>query len=369
MQNIRKRYNTKTLFFLITLSVALLLPNGIIKAQNVSVNTKLDSTLLFIGGQMNLTLELNQPKDVNIIFPQFTDTITKSIEVVSATPIDTTFLENNRLSLTQQYIITSFDSGLQYIPPIKFELAEDEVQKIYETQAMALMVVNPFENVDPQKGILDIKKPIDSPFSLAELLPYLPWIFLTLAIIAAIAYFIELYSRKKTINPVIKREKTKELAHITALRNLNRIKTEKMWQKDKVKKYHSEITETIRQYIENRFYIQSLEQTTEETLDALKHIELRDEDANEKLKQILELADFVKFAKLKPLPDENELSMTNALFFVNQTKEEVIKSLKEEKEERQSTVDSMQSADDSQHATVGSGQSTALPEKPESSVD
>ncbi len=344
MQNIRKRYNNKTLTFLIILSVVFLLQNGIIKAQTVSVNAKLDSTLIFIGGQMNLTLELSQPKDVTISFPVFTDTITKSIEVVSATPIDTTFLENNRITLTQQYNITSFDSGLQYIPPIKFELAEDEVHKIYETQPMALMVINPFENVDPQKGISDIKKPIDSPFSLAELLPYLPWILLALAVIGAIVYLIYRYRKNKSLKPRVKKTKPKEPAHIIALRNLNRIKAEKLWQKDKVKKYHSEITETLRQYIEDRLNIQALEQTTEETLESLKRVELPDKDAYGKLKQILELADLVKFAKLKPLPDENELSMINSLFFVNQTKKEELKSLEEEKESRQATVSSEQLA-------------------------
>ncbi len=370
MQNIRKRYNTKTLISLIVLSVAMLLPGGIVKAQTVSVNAKLDSTLLFIGGQMNLTLELSQPKDVNIVFPQFTDTITKVIEVVSATPVDTTFHDNNRITLTQQYTITCFDSGLQYIPPIKFELAQEEIHKIYETQPMALTVINPFENVDPKKGISDIKKPIDSPFNLAELLPYLKWILLALVVVGLIVYLIIRYKRR-TDGPVVKKSKPKEPPHITALRDLNRIKAEKLWQKDKVKKYHSEITDTIRLYIENRFDIPSLEQTTEETLGSLKGIEITDDNAYEKLKQILELADLVKFAKFKPLPDENELSLTNALFFVNQTKEEIKKSLKEVSESQQVAVDSEQSTVDSKQSAVSSGQSadSNQSEKPGSSVD
>jgi hypothetical protein len=41
----------------------------------------------------------------------------------------------------------------------------------------------------------------------------------------------------------------------------------------------------------------------------------------ENLKQILSVSDLVKFAKYKPYPDENDLSLVNAYFFVNQTKE------------------------------------------------
>ena len=331
MQNIRNRYKITTLLFFTFLAVTMLTFSGQAKAQNVSVNAKLDSTLMFIGGQMNLTLEVNQPKDVNIVFPVFTDTITKAIEVVSSTPVDTTFLDNNRITLKQQYRITSFDSGLQYVPPIKFELAQEEYHKIFETKPMAVMVIDPFDNVDPKKGIADIKAPLDAPFTLAELLPYLPWILLALAVIGAGIYLFFRFRNRKGTEQAVKKKKPKEPPHVIALRELNRIKAEKLWQKGQVKKYHTEITDTLRQFIEDRFEINALEQTTEETLQALKNVDLNDEEAYKKLKQILELADLVKFAKFNPLPDENDLSMINALFFVNQTKKEPIKSLEEQK--------------------------------------
>ncbi|NPA36260.1 MAG: hypothetical protein GXO47_05370 [Chlorobi bacterium] len=329
MQKIRKRHK---IILLTAMAVFSILPAAV-NAQMVSVNARLDSSLMYIGGQMNLTLELNQPKDVFVKFPEYTDTITKSIEIVSQTPVDTTFLENNRLTLTKKYRITSFDSGLQYIPPMVFELAEDQVKKIYKTEPMALQVVNPFQNVDPKKGIADIKKPLDTPFILAELIPYLPWIFGGLALVGLIIYLIYRYRKNKQQEGGTKKQKPKEPPHVTALRNLNRIKEEKLWQHDKVKKYHSELTDTIRQYIEDRFGVNALEQTTEETLEAMKKVDLNDREVLDKLQQILELADLVKFAKFKPLPDENELSMINALFFVNQTKKEMIKSLEDQQKE------------------------------------
>ncbi len=343
MQISRKRHK----IILLTVMSAIVMLTSSVNAQTVSVNAKLDSTLMFIGGQMNLTLELNQPKDVFIKFPAYTDTITKSIEIVSATKIDTTVHENNRLTLTQTYRITSFDSGLQYIPPIVFELAEDQVKKIYKTEPMAIMVVNPFKSVDPKKGITDIKHPMDAPFVLAELIPYLPWILLALAVIGIIIFLIIRYSRRKDAGATGKRSKPKEPPHVIALRNLNRIKEEKLWQKDKVKKYHSELTDTIRQYIEDRFGVNAMEQTTDETLESMKHVELPDREVLSKLQQILELADLVKFAKFKPLPDENELSMINALFFVNQTKEEMIKSLEEQQKELEEKYNSSAGEDTS----------------------
>ena len=38
------------------------------------------------------------------------------------------------------------------------------------------------------------------------------------------------------------------------------------------------------------------------------------------MKEILEMADFVKFAKLKPAPDDNESAMRNAVSFVEETR-------------------------------------------------
>ena len=86
------------------------------------------------------------------------------------------------------------------------------------------------------------------------------------------------------------------------------------------KQYYSILTEVLRRYIMRRFDVNAMEMTSTEILDALRRKDLSSTYDN--LKQILVLSDFVKFAKVHPLPDENELSMTNAYIFVNGTKPE-----------------------------------------------
>jgi hypothetical protein len=66
-----------------------------------------------------------------------------------------------------------------------------------------------------------------------------------------------------------------------------------------------------------------MELTSGEILGKLKGISDTDY-SYDNLKQVLLLADFVKFAKYQPLPDENELSLMNAYLFVNNTKVEEI---------------------------------------------
>ena len=96
---------------------------------------------------------------------------------------------------------------------------------------------------------------------------------------------------------------------------------EKLWQEGKLKLYHSQLTDIIREYIENRFKIQAQELTTDEILFGFRNIAI-DEESKYKLKQILLIADLVKFAKEVPLASENEMSMSNSYDFINGTKRE-----------------------------------------------
>lgn len=328
--------NAKLTYFNIKTRVMLLvfgmLSLATTKAQNVSVSAEMDSTMIFIGGQIDLRLQMSQPADMQLDFPLMTDTITANVEIVKAGNIDTLNTENQRLLLQQTYTITSFDSGLHYIPPIVFEEAAKKLGHTLQTNNMSLMVVNPFSEVDPQKGITDIKMPRETPFLFAELVKYWPWL-LGLILFSGIVTLVAMkYFGRKIPIKIFNKEVPKLPPHETALKELDKLKEEKLWQRDMVKTYYSRLTDTLRRYIEERFEINAMEQTTDETTLALKNIDDVDKKSLNNLNDILSTADLVKFAKHEPLPDENDLSMINAYFFINQTKVDEVKSLEEEKE-------------------------------------
>ena len=107
------------------------------------------------------------------------------------------------------------------------------------------------------------------------------------------------------------------------MKELDEIKQQKLWQQGRNKEYYTLITDTLRRYIVDRFGINAMEMTSGEILDIIR----KQQEANsvyESLKQIMQLSDFVKFAKMNPLPDENDLSLMNAYLFINQTKVEEI---------------------------------------------
>ena len=110
-------------------------------------------------------------------------------------------------------------------------------------------------------------------------------------------------------------------AHVTAFAALEKIKEEGIWKDNKIKEYYSEITDTVRLYIEERFNINALELTSDEIIHVFKS-QVVDSESKAKLYQILTLSDFVKFAKQIPIEAEHTLTLNNAFDFVKGTMRE-----------------------------------------------
>ncbi|MDR2010966.1 MAG: hypothetical protein LBQ22_10855 [Bacteroidales bacterium] len=179
--------------------------------------------------------------------------------------------------------------------------------------------------------IKDINEDLyDTPFNMAEFLYVLKkfftkywWIIIIALLLAAgLIYYFLFYKKDK--KPAIFRAKPKEPAHLTALRELEKIRKEKIWAKGLIKEFHVQVTDVIRNYIEDRFGINAKEMTTTEILSSFSGTDYLDNENIQKLKQMLELADTVKFAKYQPLQNENDLSLNNAVGIVESTKEEIV---------------------------------------------
>ena len=318
------------LIFLLTTALC---ATGYTQTNKIKATASLDSTQILIGDQVHLRLEVDQPKNIKLDFPAIGDSITSAIEVIERSPLDTfTLSDAEQIKIIQNFTITSFDTGVQMVPQFRFMLKYDELSDSLFTQPLALEVHG--MPIDTTKGPVDIKKPYTAPVTLKEVTPYILGVILIGAIIFFIFYYLQ---RKKKNQPLFGRtEKPKEPAHIIALRELDRIKEEKIWQNDKIKQYYSELSDALRIYIENRFDIPAMEQTSDETLAAFKfRRDLINEKSMEELSQILKLSDLVKFAKYQPLPDDNNLSLINAYFFVNKTKKEEMKKPEEPVDDRE----------------------------------
>lgn len=305
-----KIFSTKFLIF----SFVLFLP--IFSFSQISATAEIDKNEIRIGDPIELKLSLNIPSQENISFlwPSFKDTITSKIEIIDASKIDT--IKNNSSKIIQQKIkISAYDSGQFVLPSIKF-INKNDTHQFVATNSL-IITVHTVPTDTSETSIKDIKPIFEEPFNIKWYLPNIIKWAIALLILAIIIYLIYYYTRKKKKSQVI--EKPKLPPHIIALEKLNKIKQEEIWKEGKIKHYYSEIADTIREYIEGRYKVPALEQTTFETLQSLKYKAI-DPATREKLKQLLELADLVKFAKFLPIENDHINILQYAFDFVNETK-------------------------------------------------
>lgn len=306
-------------------------------AREIKTHATLDSSIILIGDQVKLNLEVEFPSDVNILFPEPADTLGEHIEIVERKTVDSIQLDENTLKLMQEFVITSFDTGHHNIDPFQFRFSLGDMSDTIDSNPLTLHVFT-LPKLDSlmnaMKGPIDIKAPYEAPVTFKEVAPWLFGILLGAGLIFLLIYAI---NRRKQNKPLFSLpQKPKEPAHIIALRDLDRIKEEKIWQQGKIKEYYSEVTDTVREYIENRFEITAMELTTDEIIKKFEaRKELLDAKTFDNLKRMLSNADLVKFAKFTPLPDDNNLLLVDAYFFVNQTKIEIKAEQNDEDDENE----------------------------------
>lgn len=284
-------------------------------SQQRTATSQLDTTAILIGDQVKLYLELRVQAQDNVQWPSLNDTLTDKIEIVEKSKLDTVFDKDDITLKTysQLLTITSFDSGYFPVPPFKFIVNQDTL----ETEPLLLEVHT--VSVDTAQNIADIKGPLDMEYSLLDWLKeHWLWVVGVLAAIALVFGIIYWLKKKKPAPVVREIPKPKIPAHIIAFRKLDELQEKKLWQNDRVKDYHIELSDILREYLENRYYVQALEQTTWEIMQSLKKIDC-DEENKSRLRQLLTLSDLVKFAKEKPLSVENETCLSDAYQFVKAT--------------------------------------------------
>jgi hypothetical protein len=290
--------------------------------QDVKISSAFDSAKIFIGDQIKFTVTIDQPSNIKLSLPVLKDTLCKNIEIISGPRIDTTKGQSGRIKIIQKYLITSFDSGRYQVGPVFAENKNEAgLKRFYSDYSILEVVRVKITPQDTTAKIFDIIKPYKAPVTFGEILPWLLIVALLGAIIwAAFRYLPKLRKSEAETDVFV----PSDPAHVIAFRELERLKNEELWQKGETKKYYTELAEILRQYLENRFRVYSLELTTAETLEALVKTGFKKNGSYNDLKTVLTGADFVKFAKYNPVASENESHFQTSWNFVLTTKEDEI---------------------------------------------
>ncbi len=286
-------------------------------AQQYRATATLDTNIILMGDQTILHLTLQQPRNKTVYWPSIIDNIGDSIEVIDITENDTVPIPGSELiNIKVDLTITSWDTGLISLPALPFIYAHinDSTQLSVKTQELKMYIA--YLKVDMQKGIADIKPILEAPWTFKEILPILLWVGLAILLLGISYYVYYRWKHNKPIIPLPKKPVTP--AHIIANRELKNLEQEKLWQNNEFKEYYSKLTDIFRTYLENRMHFGAMEMITDEIIIELKKKAI-DKELIEQTRKILEISDFVKFAKIKPLESENTEALNWAFKFVEQT--------------------------------------------------
>jgi hypothetical protein len=287
-----------------------MLPFSAALAQ-LSVKAELDSTYIFIGDPIHLNLSVSQAIGIRMLEPQL-DTFDRieNLELLRSTEWDTIQTSPN-LFLQKRLTITAWDSGYYEIPALVFpyEINKKLDNKISKSIPLEVKMIE----VDTSY-IEPIKTIVEEPLTFEDFLPWLISLGFLVVVAAAVLLYLNDKKRKAKLPDIA----PKRPYHEVILEKLDQLEAGKLWQQGQTKEYHSRLTHLLREYLEKRFRIQALEQTTREIQQQLLEKDLP-EERRSSLGQLLQTADMVKFAKAEPPAAFHEDALRNVREFIQET--------------------------------------------------
>ena len=302
----------------------------------VKVESKLSSVEMLVGQQVALTVSAMTNESDNVVFPDAT-MLPEGIELLECVVIPDEKVDGGKVCHRRDYVLTSFEDTLYYLPPVKVKVNGQE----FSANQLALKVLTVDVDTTNYEQYFGPKDVQDNPFDW-ELddwaVPF--WLSVVLLVLMAVLYY--LYIRLRDNKPVIAhiRIVKRLLPHQKAMKAIEEIKAEKMLTSEDPKEYYTRLTDTLRKYIEERYGFNAMEMTSSEIIDQL--MKNADQESLSELRQLFLTADLVKFAKYSTLINENDANLVSAVDFINKTKIEQPVNQQEVKpqytEEEQQTI-------------------------------
>lgn len=295
--------------------VALTVSYGV-SGQTPTIKVSLDSAYLLMGKATPLHLEVVAPENPSgqVLIPK--DSLCDKVEILKVLEADTTRLGNGRLEVNQEILLQSFDSGVYRLNPIMYVVGNDT----FRSNRLVLKVfpadVDSLETIHDYADISDVDR---------KFIDYLPdfivdyglWILAVVIVLGIGAYVVYLLKKKK--NPFGAPVPRPVPPYEKAVNELNRLRSEKLCESGREKEFYTRLTDILRIYLQGRFGINAMEMTSTQIRQTLSHNE-ETRLSKTNMERVLETADFVKFAKVRPLPDDNVRAFSSAMQFVEDTK-------------------------------------------------
>ena len=295
-------------------------------AQEEQPATRLSRDTILIGDQIEwiLDLKIRQGEEFYVEKPE--EEPAPGVETITPLHFDTLSVKKGVMNIKGSTVLTCFDSGSFFLPPmiVAIQRESGQVDTIFYDGPIMEVTTIPVDTSNFEAK--DIKGQIKYPVTFKELLPWIGLLLVLAGIVYVVVRWIKLRRENRSFfgRPIVQ-----DPPHITALRALEKIRSQKLWQSDKQKQFYTAVTDTLRQYMAARYDIAALEETSAEIFADLSDKEI-DPALLDKVKDLFTTADFVKFAKHSASSDENEDAIPTAVRFVNET---FMQQMENEKEE------------------------------------
>ncbi|RMF56192.1 MAG: hypothetical protein D6748_14100 [Calditrichaeota bacterium] len=313
MKEIVERY-ILLLCFSIGIGVSLTLP-CVSQSALIEVQSRVDKSEITIGDRITYSLIIDHQQGVRIKTPgEGTHLGEFEIKDYQIHPPE---VKGDHLIRRFDFVITSYDTGTFEIPPFPIGFLPTDTSSHYQfimSEAITIRVNSVVNN--PDAVLKDIKPPF---FPGMNVWQWVLWGVVAVLIIATIVFLFWYLRKKKTGEPIFKKEVIRP-AHEIALEELELLLKSDLLSRKQYKAFYESLSGILRRYLENRFYLPAMEETTTEILDSLREVDISEQDLL-LTKAILELSDMVKFAKYIPEPEETTKAIEHTRTVIESTRQ------------------------------------------------
>ncbi len=268
------------------LTIVCLFPFACIGQAKLSV----DRSEIMIGDQISATIMLDLSNNMELINTEtvWPDSI-EAIELVSGPEWE----KSNPSATTARWKVAFFDTGWIRIPRLLLVFQkEGQLDSLY-TNDVPIKVL---PVIPDSMGLEAIKGIYVQPFNPGYYKKYIPHVLIVLLLLTGLYFWLRQRKSKHVDAPP---SPPPPLPEEWALAALNALAEKKLWQGGEVKEHYTELTGILREYLERRYGIHALEQTSDEIIGQLKKRNLS-QDLLTDTEQLLSVADLIKFAKADP---------------------------------------------------------------------
>lgn len=273
------------------------------------ISAAIDSTVIEMGSHAAITVTIIDPDGKG----EFIDLPEKGAQFDS---FDVADVKADTLPTGMSYNIDiqAFIPGVLTFDSFRYVVGGDTLTSDPITIKVLPVELDSLQTINPLAGTVNI------PSKWYDFIPdWWIWVVLGLLfiILCVVGWF--LYRTYKATGSILPIHQKPVDPYVWATGELDKLRSQKLAESGRSREYYTTLVDILRIYLKLRFNINAMEMPTTQILRTL-HDTPETRNNEPLIKQILEVADFVKFANVRSVPDSDVRSFNNAVQFVEATK-------------------------------------------------